>query len=97
MSFHELPEEGRIGEIEEVCHFLHAHLGVSQLVFDAFHGMLVDDGKGRPTADFFDDGGKMFGRIAKFVSIISNGTVCAVVFTHFFHKITEDVHGAIIA
>ena len=43
MPFYEFTKEGRIREIEKICHFFHRHFRVLQSVFDLFNGMLVDD------------------------------------------------------
>lgn len=97
MRFHELSEEGRIDEVEVVGYFLDTDVGVLQMVLDAFHGMLVDDGQGTLPADFLDNSGQMLGRIAKLVGIVRHGAVSPVVFVHLLHEPSEDIHGAVVA
>ena len=60
MNFHELTEKRWIGEVEVVRHFLHAHVGVLQFVFDLFDGMFVDNLQWGLSCCLFDDGAYVF-------------------------------------
>ena len=96
MLFHKLPEEGRIDKIEVVGNLLDALVRMFQFVFDTFYGVLVDDGQGTLSADFLDNGGQVFGCIAKLVGIVGYRAMASIVLCHFLQKLAEDVYGAVV-